>query len=88
MNFGQAIEELKAGKKVRREGWNGKGMYLQLVKPPESATPSYWLYDVEVCYSPVQLKLRPWIGIKTVDEQFMPWVPSQSDVLSEDWVRA
>ena len=28
MNFGKAIEELKNGKKVAREGWNGKGMWL------------------------------------------------------------
>ena len=28
---------------------------------------------------------RPWIGIKTVDDKFMPWVASQSDMLSEDW---
>ena len=27
MNFGQAIEQLKDGKKVARGGWNGKGMW-------------------------------------------------------------
>ena len=32
MNFGQAIETLKSGKNVARAGWNGKGMYLFLVK--------------------------------------------------------
>lgn len=31
MNFGQAIEALKEGRKVTRAGWNGKGMYLVLV---------------------------------------------------------
>lgn len=31
MNFGGAIEALKAGTKVARRGWNGKGMYLKLV---------------------------------------------------------
>ena len=31
MDFGKAIEALKAGKKVAREGWNGKGMFLFLV---------------------------------------------------------
>ena len=31
MNFGQAIEALKEGKKVTRKGWNGKGMYLWLL---------------------------------------------------------
>lgn len=30
--FGVAIEELKAGKKVARTGWNGKGMYLTLIQ--------------------------------------------------------
>ena len=28
MNFGQAIEALKAGKRVARMGWNGKGMFI------------------------------------------------------------
>ena len=31
MNFGQAIVELKRGKKVARDGWNGKGMFIFLV---------------------------------------------------------
>lgn len=28
LNFGQAIEALKLGKRVAREGWNGKGMFI------------------------------------------------------------
>lgn len=32
MNFGQAIESLKEGKNVARNGWNGKGMHLWLNK--------------------------------------------------------
>ena len=31
MNFGNAIEALKEGKRVARAGWNGKGMFLFLV---------------------------------------------------------
>ena len=30
MNFGQAIELLKQDKKVRRKGWNGKGIFIKL----------------------------------------------------------
>ena len=30
MNFGQALEALKQGKKVYRSGWNGVGMWLNL----------------------------------------------------------
>ena len=32
MNFGKAIEVLKEGKRVSREGWNGKGMCLYFVE--------------------------------------------------------
>lgn len=29
-NFGQAIEAVKEGKRVARQGWNGKGMFVFL----------------------------------------------------------
>ena len=31
LNFGQAIEALKQGKRVARQGWNGKSMFLFLL---------------------------------------------------------
>lgn len=33
MNFGQAIEALKEGKMVRRNGWNGKGLFVFMQVP-------------------------------------------------------
>jgi len=27
----------------------------------------------------------PYIYLKTVDDDFVPWVPSQTDLMSEDW---
>lgn len=33
MNFGQAIEALKQGKKVTRSGWNGKSSWLVYMPP-------------------------------------------------------
>ncbi len=30
MDFGEALKALKAGKKISRKGWNGKGMWLCL----------------------------------------------------------
>ena len=38
MTFGQAIEALKNGKSVARKGWNGKGMFLYLIKGGEIAS--------------------------------------------------
>jgi len=29
--------------------------------------------------------LLPWIGIKTADNKFVPWLASQTDILAEDW---
>lgn len=28
MNFGQTLEKVKAGYKIFRHGWNGKGMFV------------------------------------------------------------
>lgn len=30
MTFGKALDLMKQGRKVRREGWNGKGMHVAL----------------------------------------------------------
>ena len=35
MNFGKAIEALKEGKLVARDGWNGKGMFVMKQIPAE-----------------------------------------------------
>lgn len=81
-DFGEALKGLKAGEKVARLGWNGKGMYLHLVGTEEwcldSPTNSY-------VGNPARL---PWIGIRTTGNGFVPWLASQTDVLAEDWVKA
>ena len=35
VNFGEAIEAHKQGLRVARNGWNGKGMWLELQEPDE-----------------------------------------------------
>lgn len=32
-DFGKALEWLRAGMRVHRAGWNGKGMWLELQRP-------------------------------------------------------
>lgn len=76
MTFGLAIEALKMGKKVARAGWNGKGMWLMLV--PTSIADA-------VAFQYAALNSLPWIGMKTVDDKFVPWLASQADMLAEDW---
>ena len=80
MFFGHAIEALKAGHKVYRAGWNGKGMWLTHV--------SAGSYDVgsRTASGADPDKLLPWIGMKTADGGFVPWLASQTDMLAEDWL--
>ena len=33
MDIGEAVEEMRNGKRVARFGWNGKNMYLELQSP-------------------------------------------------------
>lgn len=80
--FGHAVELLKLGYRLARKGWNGKGMYISYVAAEEwasSALERPWSQD---------LKPIPWIGMKTVDDTYVPWLASQSDILAEDWVLA
>lgn len=76
MTFGGALEALKAGKKVARTGWNGKGMYLYLADgkllTQEIGDGSYPFADS--------------IVMKTADNRyFIGWLASQTDMLAEDW---
>lgn len=84
MDFGDAVRELKAGKKVARNGWNGKGMFLFLV--PGSVfkvnrAPLNTIYP-----EGVEIRYCPHVDMRTADGSIVPWLASQSDVLSEDWV--
>ena len=72
MNFGQALESLKLGSRVARAGWNGKGMYITLIKPGNAMHQGY--------------DMQPCIGMKTADNKMQPgWLASQNDLLAEDW---
>lgn len=86
MTFGDALVMLKAGRRVTRAGWNGNGMWLTLVAYSCSVTPEehphyhhHGVADVEGL---------PWIGMKTADNKFVPWLASQTDTLAEDWILA
>lgn len=70
-DFGEAIRHLKAGGKAEREGWNGKGLYVEL--------------HVPTVYEEHDKMDLPYVYIKTIDDLFVPWLASQTDMLAEDW---
>lgn len=81
--FWAAVEALKIGKKVSRAGWNGKGMWLKFV-PASAYEVAPGLLDCNDA-NPCNPEPLPWIGMKTADDKFVPWLASQTDVLAEDW---
>lgn len=68
IDFGGVLEILRRGGKAAREGWNGKGMFIELQKPDEHS----------------KMK-RSYIFMSPTDQQLVPWVASQSDLLAVDW---
>lgn len=84
MDFSQALIQLKNGKKVAREMWNGKGMFLFLVPGSTfnvSRPPLMGIYP-----EGTEINYRSHIDMKTVNGEIVPWVASQSDLLEEDWM--
>ena len=68
-DFSQALNQLKLGNKLCREGWNGKNMYIEIQIPDLNSkmTLSY-------------------IVMRTVQENLVPWIANQSDILANDWL--
>lgn len=74
MDFSSALTALKNDFRVARAGWNG--MWLVLVK------------DADLDNGPssvIGMEFLPWIGMKTADNTFVPWLCSQTDMLADDW---
>ena len=77
LSFSQALEYLKQGYKLAREGWNGKGIYIEIQYPDEHSKMTLpYIYIVTnklITNNPAAPK-----GI-------VPWLASQTDLLSNDW---
>lgn len=82
MNFGQALEALKKGKKVSRIGWNGSGMFAYMV-PANSYPANTEAAKSHFGDSPVPY--RAYFALKTAQDDVATWVPSGSDILADDW---
>ena len=83
MNFGNAIEALKEGKRVARAGWNGKGMFLFLVPGSNFIVNREPL--LSIMGEGAEITYRPHIDMKDAEGKVVPWLASQTDMLAEDW---
>ena len=89
LDFGGAIKALKEGKRVAREGWNGKGMWLWLKQG--TMIKAEWCKDKALKSiaekNGGEIEGLGTICMKTADNKILTgWLASQTDMLSEDWV--
>ena len=81
MSFGHALETLKMGHSVYRDGWNGKGMFVYLV--PAAAYPAQTA--VARATFGEMVPYNAYLALKGVNGTVSTWVPSINDVLANDW---
>lgn len=81
LDFGAALGLLREGYRVARGGWNGKGMWIYLV-PANS-----YKAQTEAArrHFGDMVPYREYLAMKTVDNEVVPWLASQTDILAHDW---
>lgn len=96
--FGQAIGSLKHGFLAARQGWNGKGMFI-FMRPFDELDNGFivdtvkslpWNFKEWVKNNPKdsgKTWFREYLCMKAADDTVVNgWLPSMTDILSEDWV--
>ena len=81
MGFDKAIELLKQGKKVQRQGWNGKNQYIELAMCISYTNADGNVINAE--HEAIGSCAIAFVGSSGVQ---IGWLASQADMLSEDWI--
>lgn len=80
MNFGEAIIAVQRGKKIKRNGWNGKNQYVELATGISYKNVKG---DVINCnHDAIGNKALAFVGTSGVQ---IGWLASQADMLATDW---
>ena len=80
MDFGKAIQLLKEGKRVQRQGWNGKNQYIELATCISYNNTNNEIINAE--HDAIGNKAIAFVGTSGVQ---LGWLASQADMLAEDW---
>jgi Protein of unknown function (DUF2829) len=85
MTFGQALEALKAGERVARQGWNGRGMWIALM-PAVVIAADKVNERTRRFVKEGDLNVGAYVVMWTTSGVWQPgWLASQADMLAEDW---
>lgn len=98
LNFGQAIQAMKAGKAVARKGWNGKGLFVFMQVPAEigkdivpkmqslpDSVKSVFARRFEAEGTLPVIRYSNQMALVDTGNNVSGWAPSASDTLAEDW---
>lgn len=80
MTFGRAIEEVKIGKRIQREGWNGKNQYVELAMGISYVNAYGDIINAE--HDDIGNQALAFVGTSGVQ---LGWLASQADMLANDW---
>lgn len=80
MDFGRAIQLLKVGQRVQRQGWNGKNQYIELATNISYKNANNEIVNAE--HDAIGNKAIAFVGTSGVQ---LGWLASQADMLAEDW---
>lgn len=80
MTFGEAIDRVKAGRKIQREGWNGKAQYVELATAISYVNPLGEIVNAE--HDAIGNQALAFIGTSGVQ---LGWLASRADMLANDW---
>jgi hypothetical protein len=87
MSFSEALTVLKAGGKVEREGWNGRGMWIVLQRAYPNGIPiNRNTSEATGLPEGTNCAFLPYLMMRTVSGAFVPWLASHTDLLSDDWI--
>jgi len=86
LDFAAVVRGLKAGRRFARAGWNGKGMFIFLVKGSTFTVNREPL--LSILGEGTEVSYHAHVDMKTATGEIVPWLASQTDVLAEDWTEA
>ena len=82
-SIGWAVKQMLNGEKVRRAGWNGKGMFIYYV--PANSYPAQTGVAKSYFGENSLVPYQAYIAMKTAQDNVVPWLCSQTDLLANDW---
>lgn len=74
-SFSRALEAVKLGYAIQREGWNGSGLVVKAQFPDKNSKMTLPYLYIEY---PISAKKTP--GARC------PWLASQTDIMATDWL--